>query len=204
MTSQVLTWGKLVEELLRDTPPKTRDFTKEVIDESDRGVALICTEDLNLKLEELFRSRSPIREKAQVKRIVDPLFDAGGPLSSFSFRTKLAYSFGYIGEPLFAELEKIRQIRNRFAHSSTPLRFDSPSVSPLIQQFRFGRDYQALFLRSDELSEGPQTAKKSPERWLFIGSYFHAELSLRTLTGTAPTADDLAAELNRIRKEYGL
>ena len=92
MNSPILTWSKLVEELVKNIPHDTRDFTKEMIDESDRGLALICSEALSLKLENLFRMRFPVHEK----KIVDPLFQVGGPLSSFADRISLAYSVGYI------------------------------------------------------------------------------------------------------------
>ena len=72
MKPTTIFFAKLLAELVKDTPQETRDFTKEIFAESDRGVALICTEDLNLKLELLFRMRFSI-SKPQVKKIVDPL-----------------------------------------------------------------------------------------------------------------------------------
>lgn len=125
MKPTTIFFAKLLAELVKDTPQETRDFTKEIFAESDRGVALICTEDLNLKLELLFRMRFPI-PKPQVRKIVDPLFKVGGPLSSFFYRITLAYSLGYINQPLYSELGRLRSIRNKFAHSCRPLRFHSP------------------------------------------------------------------------------
>ena len=203
MKKQKLTWRKLVVELLKNVPAEIEEFSKEMIDESDRGLALICAEDLSLKFEGLFRAQFSKNVGSQMKKVVAPLFKVGGPLSSFAYRISVAYSAGYISETLFKELERIRSIRNKFAHSTQTLRFSSPPISSIVQQLQSGKEIQDLFMEVESLPENLASKPMSPERCRFIGAYFYAEFGLRELSGTAPKPEELNTELERIGKQYG-
>ena len=54
------------------------------------------------------------------------------PLGSFSSRINAAFALGLIEQAEFAECQIIRRIRNKFAHSSKALKFDSPEVRDLV------------------------------------------------------------------------
>jgi len=64
------------------------------------------------------------------KRMYARLFDSFRPLNTFSSKIIMAYAVGAITHDAFDELEKIRAIRNEFAHSSEILHFESSSIAP--------------------------------------------------------------------------
>jgi mannitol repressor len=78
--------------------------------ESDRGAAILAGSFLEHYLG-LF-----LRSKIVDEKIADKLFDAMGPLASFSQRIAIAYAFGFINKQQHTDLELIRKIRNHFAH----------------------------------------------------------------------------------------
>jgi DNA-binding MltR family transcriptional regulator len=65
------------------------------------------------------------------KRAYSELFDSFRPLSTFSAKIRMAYALRIVSKEVHGELEKIRKIRNVFAHSSNLLHFGSPEVAPL-------------------------------------------------------------------------
>lgn len=79
--------------------------------ESDRGAAILAGSFLEHYLG-LF-----LRSKILDEKIADKLFDAMGPLASFSQRIAIAYAFGFIDKQQHADLDLIRKIRNHFAHN---------------------------------------------------------------------------------------
>jgi hypothetical protein len=60
--------------------------------------------------------------------IEEDLFKSNGPLSSFSFRIKMAYYLGKISHSVRRDLDTIRSIRNDFAHHPEYLDFDVQKV----------------------------------------------------------------------------
>jgi len=66
----------------------------------------------------------------------DRLFGSFRPLSSFSSKIVMAYALGIIPLELYEELEKIRHIRNEFAHSSGVLHFGSPEIEPMFLRLK--------------------------------------------------------------------
>jgi DNA-binding MltR family transcriptional regulator len=77
--------------------------------ESDRSAALLAAALLDAQLESLFRAR--------LKHHQDRLLGFDGPLASFSTRIKMARALDWIDEEVERDLDVIRNIRNRFAHS---------------------------------------------------------------------------------------
>ena len=59
------------------------------------------------------------------------VFDAMGPLSSFSQRTAMARAFGYITRRQYDDLTLVRQIRNHFAHHPLESTFATPKVATM-------------------------------------------------------------------------
>jgi hypothetical protein len=63
--------------------------------------------------------------------------DAGnGPLGTFSSKTKIAYALGIIGPETRLQIDRIRDVRNHFAHHKDVASFDHPSVSSICWQFK--------------------------------------------------------------------
>jgi len=193
-----------MEELTKNIPKEERDLTGEIIQESDRGMTLVCTEVLNLELERLLKNKFALQEATKVKKFIEPMFRVGGSLASFSSRIVFAYALGYITEPLFMELERVRSIRNKFAHSSSSLRLNSPPIASIVAQCILGREIKALFLKVELLPTFYVGATKnaSPERWHFFGVFTEINFELKTLRVDTTAGEHLSREFARIKKEY--
>ncbi|MBE7478977.1 MAG: hypothetical protein HS104_03155 [Polyangiaceae bacterium] len=93
--------------------------------ESDRAVALLAAAFLDHELECL------LRRFFREVRVADSLFKPMQPLSSFSARTKLSYVLALIDVRSYRDLNRIRKIRNVFAHDRHPRAFADPEISSL-------------------------------------------------------------------------
>src|SRR5437762_3580943 len=103
------------------TPPDLDELGKALerfTKQGDRGTALIAAAWLDDSLE--LRIRAAFRPN---KGTADELFD--GPLATFAARIKFAYLMGLIEPFARSDLDRIRRIRNEFAHSRTELFFRS-------------------------------------------------------------------------------
>lgn len=60
------------------------------------------------------------------------LFEGTAPLSTYSAKIKIAYAMGIIGKRTRHDLEKLRELRNAFAHSTRRLTFDLPEIANII------------------------------------------------------------------------
>jgi Domain of unknown function (DUF4145) len=78
---------------------------------------------------------------AQLENALRDLIKANKPKLSNRFyrglaaKIDLAFGLGEIDAKLQADLHVIRDIRNKFAHTPTPLHFDSPEAIALLQNF---------------------------------------------------------------------
>jgi DNA-binding MltR family transcriptional regulator len=62
------------------------------------------------------------------KTQIDSIFGVEGVLSSFSAKIKIAFALGFIDADLRNQFDKIREIRNAFAHSKSAIDFNTPSI----------------------------------------------------------------------------
>jgi hypothetical protein len=67
----------------------------------------------------------------------DRLYVGAAPLSSFSAKILVAYALGLIGPKARHDLDKIREIRNVFAHAKIDVSFDTPAVVNAINGMHF-------------------------------------------------------------------
>ncbi len=171
-----------------EPPEKTQEIVGELLNESDRGLALICAEQISEELESLLRSKLAAKKAtADLGKIVDPMFKSStGPLHSFSARIKFAYVFGWIPTDIFKDLENIRSIRNEFAHSSGKLRFTSPSIQARVKLLNIGYEFETLFMflqsRHSKIVRLPE-GLISAERAAFIGATMLIRGELMGLAG---------------------
>jgi hypothetical protein len=91
---------KAMEELNTDGPRGTVVLAGTLIDDLLRGAILYHMRPL--KVEEH-----------------DSLFLSIGPLSGFSARIRIAYAFGIVGPSVRDDLDRLRELRNAFAHART-------------------------------------------------------------------------------------
>ena len=101
--------------------------------ESPRAMALVYAAFLEESLEKLLRAYfAAIRRRHAV---TDALFEGFGPLSSFSAKIGIAYSFSLIGETIERNLTGIRKVRNSFAHELDCNSFRDQAVQKYIAAF---------------------------------------------------------------------
>lgn len=109
-----------VAQALASQPPDI----KTLFERTHIGTALRFAASIENILEGVLESRMPEASKS----VLDTLYENNGPLSTFSGKIKIARAFGFIPASLAAELHKIREIRNRFAHANDFLTFDDPAI----------------------------------------------------------------------------
>jgi DNA-binding MltR family transcriptional regulator len=100
-------------------------------DESDLACVLIGASYLDASLAALLKSYFIAGSNT-----VESLFQPGGTLSDFSNKAKLSYGLGLIPEKTFKNLQKISEIRNRFAHNHFMLDFSDDEVVKAVNELQ--------------------------------------------------------------------
>ncbi|OIR18296.1 mannitol repressor protein [mine drainage metagenome] len=153
------------------------DWNKMIGDfhnESDRGAAVLAGSFVENYLAIYLRSFV-----VDVK-IADELFQAVGPLSSFSQRIAVARAFGFLSKAQYDDLTAIRKIRNYFAHHPLGTSFDTPEVAQLVSKL------SQLHTASD--AEPKDIAQRNRHAYLFScgmfcgGAYQHMEMLAKGVT----------------------
>lgn len=67
----------------------------------------------------------------------DKLYVGSAPLSSFSAKILAAYALGLIGPKARHDLDRIREIRNAFAHAKISVTFETPAIANTISGLHF-------------------------------------------------------------------
>jgi len=101
-------------------------FMKQLMEESDRGAALVGLAYLDELLKRLCEAKM-LGDNAVRKR----LLKYPGPLSTASARTDVAYILGWIGPETYRDFVTLRGIRNKFAHAHAPVTFSDPAIEAL-------------------------------------------------------------------------
>ena len=74
--------------------------------------------------------------------VSDDLFSGHGPLASFAAKIDFAFYLGLISKSDHAELHRIREIRNEFAHAlETDLSFESQLIAQQVANLRIVGPY---------------------------------------------------------------
>ena len=72
-----------------------------------------------------------VRFRGKDRTVETRLFESTGPLSDFSARIDMAFAMRLIGKNWYGDLHRLRQIRNEFAHTYTPLNFMNDRITSL-------------------------------------------------------------------------
>ncbi len=124
-------------------PQDLNEFDSRLHGESDRSAALLAAALLDAQLESLFRAR--------LKQHQDRLLGFDGPLATFSTRIKLAMALGWIDQDVEGDLDIIRNIRNRFAHSfEQDLTFEETEIKGWCSSLRTIQAYLTGFDRAKD------------------------------------------------------
>src|SRR2546422_4319839 len=98
-------------------------FLTEFQQETDRAAAALAGAYLDSLLEQLLLARF-VDQTGYARRTVE-----FGPLGSFAARIAVCYAFGLITKSERADLDMVRDVRNRFAHELHGLNFDDDEIA---------------------------------------------------------------------------
>lgn len=101
------------------------------VTESDRGVVILAVANIEDLLDKVLRL---IVESSELpKKKYKSIFDTTGALGNFSAKYHSLVVFGYISKESFDDLEKLRKIRNQFAHTSADVKFHNPQILNILK-----------------------------------------------------------------------
>ena len=98
--------------------------------EADRTAAIIAASLVESVLEQLLISSFKNRSSALLPR----LFENRGPLSDFNSKILIGEAYRVTGLK-HEELQRVRHIRNCFAHARQPVTFDTPEIAKEVDDF---------------------------------------------------------------------
>jgi hypothetical protein len=127
-------WRKELRELITRDPALGEanvivDALREV--ESDRGCALIAGSIAEDTLQEILKTKLvPLSNER-----VEELFGVNGIIGSFSSKIRIAFAFRIIDAKVRDDYDRVREIRNVFAHARTPVYFNTPAIARSCKEF---------------------------------------------------------------------
>ncbi len=149
-------------------------FLREFQAESDRGTAIVASAYLDDLLAAMLRKPFVDPKK------VDQLIEGQGGLETFACRIRLAFRLGLIRTDQFEDLNTLRKIRSKFAHSHQPMPFSDPplcnycdDLTQLARMARFGNQMSPE--EQDILVDRYKTRRQK-----FIGNTVHLVVGLMT------------------------
>jgi DNA-binding MltR family transcriptional regulator len=129
---------------------RSTTFLKELDGESDRGLVLVSAAMLEENLELLLRSVMRA-DKKTANEVLPDLFRSDGPLGSFAGKTKVAYAMALIDQLMYRDLNRIRAIRNEFAHSYAEAKLTTEGVADRIMELESGKMFEELFSKESDV-----------------------------------------------------
>lgn len=156
--------GKLTKNLNEKQSEDWKGFAEEFQTGTDRATAILGGVFLDEHLQVLLKNFL-----VDEKSIIDELFGVEKPLSTFSARTKMAYALGLINKEIFDDLDRIRNIRNSFAHALHGLSFSHVDISQWCRSLIIS----SKLIPPNEDEYPPRTLYISAV--LFISSYLQAK-----------------------------
>jgi len=119
-------------------PEHREEYAKELTGGSDRAAALVVAAEIDSYLIVILQAKFFRLSEDEKDRLV---FGQNAPLSNFASRILVAYGLGLIDEAERDDLDRIRRIRNAFAHSVIPLTFDHDLIAKECSQLWYRNVY---------------------------------------------------------------
>lgn len=107
-----------------------KEFDKEVQNNSDRGLTLICGSIIDQLLNDVLKSFL-IKKDSIDKNI----FSTKQPLGTFDSKLKMSFYLGLITDAERSNIVYIQRIRNRFAHEITDISFSNQAIENICSHF---------------------------------------------------------------------
>ncbi|HEV2897268.1 MAG TPA: hypothetical protein VGX71_05385 [Pseudaminobacter sp.] len=98
----------------------------DMVGESDRGAIILSATNIEDMLEFRILQQLPVLREDETAR--KQIFEADGPISSFSRKLLIAYGMGIVDKPYRKVIDLIREIRNACAHSRQPISLAVPEL----------------------------------------------------------------------------
>lgn len=111
------------------------EFDKEVANNSDRGIALICGSIMDKLLHDLLKMFF-----IKKNDIDNNLFKNGKPLGTFDSKMKTAFYLGLITKAELSNITYIQRIRNRFAHDIIGASFENEAIKDICSNFNIPKN----------------------------------------------------------------
>lgn len=138
--------------------------------ESDRGCALIAGQLAENGLQQIIRLHASQLPNNKLEEV----FGFEAPMGIFSAKIKVAHALGIIDAEIRGDLDRIREIRNAFAHSLVVISFKTPQVIRGCDGF-----HAPMPPGMKDLLKGQETARQN---------YVNAAVSITHVAGLAMTA----------------
>lgn len=132
----------------------------------DRATAILGASFLDHALETVLLGRYVPLDPDEQSLLFDG--NRGGPLSTFSSKIRVAYAMGIYGPVTRDDLNRIRDIRNAFAHGMIRMDFETKEVVDLCSEFEL--------IRNKPLIEVPSTGTPKDE---YISTVFFLWTNIR-------------------------
>ncbi len=129
---------------LRQRPTDETDqnsFIDDLERESDKGLAILASADLDSDLEAQMIKFMEINVELDLTDR-NMLFGESGPLVSLNAKSRLGYAMGLYGKITRDDIFLMAKIRNAFAHSPRSLGFDNPLIAESCQYLRALASYK--------------------------------------------------------------
>jgi DNA-binding MltR family transcriptional regulator len=123
-----------LRQLIRKYPPPTelKAIIEGLSNEPDRSAAIIAAAILEGMLERMILHRLAVKDDPG---LIGQLFTNRGPLSDLHSKILVARAFGFIGANAAADMNRIKAIRNVFAHAAHAVSFDTPEIDREVRGF---------------------------------------------------------------------
>jgi DNA-binding MltR family transcriptional regulator len=175
------TGSRSLKRLGRELPTieEFNQIDRDVVTAHDRAVAILLVAQVERFLELALVSHLFMQDEDTV----DLLVSRDGPLSSFYSKILLAYAMGFIALIEKDDLDRLRQIRDAFAHTVRPISFETVEIATLIDALRSSQGHSPHEPTTDD---APSLAKliaayitENPHRVKFVDAC--RKLSLQML-----------------------
>jgi hypothetical protein len=116
---------------LNDLKESLANLTDSIIRterQSHAGIVVTITSILEYDLERSIKWKFRPLNKAMKKRLFDSAY---APIGTFAAKIDIAYALDITSDAVHQELNKMRKIRNEFAHTTKPLSLDTEPIKAL-------------------------------------------------------------------------
>ena len=122
------------EELLKSLKKYGNDFINDfnttLNKESDRGVILICASTIDCFFKDLIEKY--LNKNKGRKKEISKLFEYPNPLNTFASKIQMSYCLGLIPKEMYEDFERVRKIRNVFAHGYDYKDFSTHEIATIV------------------------------------------------------------------------